>query len=205
MNIQPNNTNGGKWVIRLPKGLGSRYWEEIILALIGQQFTIHGNLKNESEEICGAVISIRYNEDILGIWNRNASPSNHVEIEKIRVAVQKILQLPATAYMEYKPHETSLQDRTASGSGNNNHHHKSTTTGDASVGTTATTSTATTGSHHHHHHHHHHTTSAPSSRRSGSWTERDKTNNTNSNVVGTKHHHNKDTTSSATPRGSWRN
>jgi Eukaryotic initiation factor 4E len=161
-------------------------------------------LKNESEEICGAVISIRYNEDILGIWNRNASPSNHVEIEKIRVAVQKILQLPIQAHMEYKPHETSLQDRTpsntASGTNSNNNKSSSTGTGDSTVGTTAASTTSTTSSshHHHHHNHHHHTTS---SRRSGSWTERDKTNNIISNA-GAKHHHHKD--ASATPRGSWR-
>jgi translation initiation factor 4E len=188
----------------MPKGLGSRYWEEIMLALIGQQFTIHGNLKNETEEICGAVISIRYNEDILGIWNRNAAPSNHVEIEKIRVAVQKILQLPTQAHMEYKPHETSLQDRTGTSASKNL---GSTKTSDASVSTTtATTSTSTNSNHHsnnsNHHHHHSHSTST-SSRRSGSWTERDKTASSNSNAVGVKHHHHKD--GNAAPRGSWRN
>ena len=189
--------------MRLPKGLASRYWEEIMLALIGQQFYIHGNLKNETEEICGAVISIRYNEDILSIWNRNASPSNHVEIEKIRVAIQKILQLPTQAYLEYKPHETSLQDRTGNntGGGMNNNKNTGTTTGDASVGTTATTSTNTSS---HHHHHHNHTSTSTSSRRPGSWTERDKTNGSNTNTnTGAKHHHPKD--NSAAPRGSWRN
>jgi translation initiation factor 4E len=34
---QASNAKGGKWIIRLPKGLASRYWEEIILALIGGQ------------------------------------------------------------------------------------------------------------------------------------------------------------------------
>ncbi len=175
-----------------------------MLALIGQQFAIHGGLKNESEEICGAVISIRYNEDILGIWNRNASPSNHVEIEKIRVAVQKILQLPIQAHMEYKPHETSLQDRTpntTSGTNSNNNKSTSTATGDSSVGITAASTTSTTSSAHHHNHHHHTT----SSRRPGSWTERDKTNNitsSSSSNAGVKHHHHKD--AGATPRGSWR-
>jgi translation initiation factor 4E len=36
-----------------------------VLAIIGEQFDV-GN------EICGAVISIRYNEDIISLWNRNA-------------------------------------------------------------------------------------------------------------------------------------
>ena len=42
-----------------------RYWEELLLAIIGEQFDV-GN------EICGAVISIRYSEDIIYLWNRTA-------------------------------------------------------------------------------------------------------------------------------------
>jgi translation initiation factor 4E len=48
------NAKGGKWIVRLPKGLASRYWEEIILALIGGQFT-----GVPDGEICGAVLSVR--------------------------------------------------------------------------------------------------------------------------------------------------
>jgi translation initiation factor 4E len=44
----PANKQGGKWMIRLRKGLASHYWEEIILSIIGEQFDV-GN------EICGAV------------------------------------------------------------------------------------------------------------------------------------------------------
>jgi hypothetical protein len=51
------NAKGGKWIVRLPKGLASRYWEETMLALIGGQFT-----GVPDGEICGAVLSIRYNE-----------------------------------------------------------------------------------------------------------------------------------------------
>jgi len=49
---------GGKWIVRLKKGLASKYWEELILAIIGEQFDV-------GKEICGAVISIRGGEDIL--------------------------------------------------------------------------------------------------------------------------------------------
>lgn len=37
-----------------------------VLALIGDQL-------DYGENICGAVLSIRFNEDILSVWNRNAS------------------------------------------------------------------------------------------------------------------------------------
>ncbi|KAH3723962.1 hypothetical protein DPMN_049760 [Dreissena polymorpha] len=54
------NKNGGKWIIRLKKGLASRCWENLIMAMLGDQFMA-------GEEICGAVISIRYVEDILSL------------------------------------------------------------------------------------------------------------------------------------------
>ncbi|KAG0462395.1 hypothetical protein HPP92_020871 [Vanilla planifolia] len=37
-----------------------------VLALIGDQL-------DYGDDICGAVLSIRFNEDILSVWNRNAS------------------------------------------------------------------------------------------------------------------------------------
>ena len=52
------NKNGGKWIIRLKKGLASRCWENLIMAMLGEQFMV-------GEEICGAVISIRYAVGIL--------------------------------------------------------------------------------------------------------------------------------------------
>eukprot|EP00061_Rhincodon_typus_P018368 g47520.t1 len=47
------NKNGGKWIIRLRKGLASRCWENLILAMLGEQFMV-------GEEICGAVVSVRF-------------------------------------------------------------------------------------------------------------------------------------------------
>ena len=47
------NRHGGKWIIRLKKGLASRCWENLVLAMLGEQFMV-------GDEICGAVISLRY-------------------------------------------------------------------------------------------------------------------------------------------------
>jgi len=102
----PLNARGGKWIVRLPKGLASRYWEEVILALIGGQFP-----GIPDGEICGAVVSIRYSEDILGIWNRTANDRDIVE--RLRDAIKRVLQLPLGAPMEYKPHQMALQDKSS--------------------------------------------------------------------------------------------
>ena len=61
----PENMLGGKWIVRLKKGVASRFWESLIMAVIGEQFDL-------GEEICGAVISIRNSEDILTLWNKSA-------------------------------------------------------------------------------------------------------------------------------------
>lgn len=77
-----------------------------MLALIGGQFT-----GVPEGEVCGCVVSIRYSEDILGIWNKTSSDREITE--RIREALKKILQLPPHAHMEYKPHQTSLQDKSS--------------------------------------------------------------------------------------------
>ena len=58
------NKRGGKWILRLKKGVSDRYWEDILLAIVGDQFAEAG------EEVCGAVLSVRSGEDVLSIWTR---------------------------------------------------------------------------------------------------------------------------------------
>ena len=65
--IWEDSLNGGKWILRIKKGLGSRLWESLVLAVIGDQF------ENTGDEICGIVISVRNGEDILSVWNKNAA------------------------------------------------------------------------------------------------------------------------------------
>ncbi|EDV28877.1 uncharacterized protein TRIADDRAFT_52187 [Trichoplax adhaerens] len=94
------NREGGKWIIRLRKGLASRYWENLILAMIGEQFAV-GN------EICGAVVSIRFQEDILSLWNRSAT--EQLVTARIRDTLKRVLGLPANTILEYKSHNDSLK------------------------------------------------------------------------------------------------
>ena len=58
------NKRGGKWIIRLRKGVSDRYWEDLLLAIVGDQFAEAG------EEVCGAVLSVRSGEDVLSVWTR---------------------------------------------------------------------------------------------------------------------------------------
>lgn len=98
------NRDGGKWIVRLRKGLASRCWENLILAILGEQFMV-------GEEICGAVISIRYQEDIISVWNKTSS--DQATTIRIRDTLKRVLNLPPNTIMEYKTHNNSLRDNSS--------------------------------------------------------------------------------------------
>ena len=98
------NKGGGKWIVRLKKGLASRCWENLVLAMLGEQFMV-------GEEICGAVMSVRYQEDILSLWNRSAN--DQVTTSRIRDTLKRVLSLPPNTIMEYKTHGDSLKDNSS--------------------------------------------------------------------------------------------
>eukprot|EP00636_Phaeomonas_parva_P001147 CAMPEP_0118850670 /NCGR_PEP_ID=MMETSP1163-20130328/418_1 /TAXON_ID=124430 /ORGANISM="Phaeomonas parva, Strain CCMP2877" /LENGTH=305 /DNA_ID=CAMNT_0006782899 /DNA_START=332 /DNA_END=1249 /DNA_ORIENTATION=- len=127
-----HNRAGGKWIVRLKKGLVSRYWEELLIAMIGEQ------LSDSASDICGAVVSVRYSEDSISIWNRS-SRSDAVNA-RIKQMARKFLRLPSFVKLEYKPHEDSIIDNQREewrrshddGHGGDN---KATPTGDGGDGT----------------------------------------------------------------------
>ncbi|KMZ63934.1 Eukaryotic translation initiation factor 4E [Zostera marina] len=98
------NRSGGKWIIRFKKPISGRFWEDLVLALVGNQL-------DYGENICGAVLSVRFNEDILSVWNRNSS--DHQAVMGLRDSIKRHLQLPNSYIMEYKPHNASLRDHSS--------------------------------------------------------------------------------------------
>ncbi|KAI9369501.1 translation initiation factor eIF 4e-like domain-containing protein [Aspergillus egyptiacus] len=122
------NKKGGKWVVRLKKGVADRYWEDLLLAMIGDQFA------EASDEVCGAVLSVRSGEDVLSVWTRIDGGRNI----KIRETIKRLLAFPADTNIVWKSHDDSIAQRSAIDQARqekaaaNNHHH-----------------------HHHHNNHHH--------------------------------------------------
>eukprot|EP00164_Ancoracysta_twista_P004192 GFYU01005641.1.p1 GENE.GFYU01005641.1~~GFYU01005641.1.p1 ORF type:complete len:206 (-),score=31.52 GFYU01005641.1:201-818(-) len=98
------NAKGGKWIVRLKKGLASQYWEDLLFGTVGDQFDV-------GEEICGAVVSIRFQEDIISVWNRSAN--DRETTLKIRDTIKRVLQLPSNTVMEYKAHDASMKDNSS--------------------------------------------------------------------------------------------
>ncbi|KAK7790882.1 hypothetical protein R5R35_010746 [Gryllus longicercus] len=98
------NQRGGKWIVRLRKGLASRCWENLVLAMLGEQFMV-------GEEICGAVVSIRFQEDIISVWNKTAQDAGTTA--RIRDTLRRVLNLPPNTILEYKTHIDSLKDNSS--------------------------------------------------------------------------------------------
>ncbi|KAF3892738.1 Translation initiation factor [Trichophyton interdigitale] len=114
------NKKGGKWIIRLKKGVADRYWEDLLLAMIGDQFA------EASDEVCGAVLSVRSGEDVLSIWTKIDGGRNI----KIRETIKRLLAFPPDTNIIWKSHDDSIAQRSAidqarldKSSGNSGHHH----------------------------------------------------------------------------------
>ena len=101
------NKRGGKWIIRLKKGVADRYWEDLLLAIVGDQFMEAG------EEVCGAVLSVRSGEDVLSVWTKIDGGRNI----KIRYACrsQVLTATNGKTGRQSSASSPSLQTQTSSG------------------------------------------------------------------------------------------
>lgn len=87
------NIKGGKWIMRLKKGIIDKFWEDLILEMIGD------NLLTNTDNICGAVVSVRAAEDILSVWIRK---SDEDVINKVKDELKLLLNLPPSFEMQFK-------------------------------------------------------------------------------------------------------
>ena len=90
-------------MIRIKKQsqMSSKIWEECILAVIGDAFGL-------GDEICGAVLVTKANEDIVSIWNRNAD-RKEVTL-RIRDTLKQVLGINNNAALEYRPHDEAIKN-----------------------------------------------------------------------------------------------
>jgi translation initiation factor 4E len=95
------NVNGGSFVIRIPhSNKVSRYWEDLLLALIGGQFDV------DDDEICGLVFSTRYQKDLISIWCKSTDAKS---TKKVQDTIRRLLGLSSHFTIDFKHHNQALK------------------------------------------------------------------------------------------------
>ncbi|KAF2768780.1 eukaryotic translation initiation factor 4E [Teratosphaeria nubilosa] len=92
------NKRGGKWILKLKKGVADRYWEDLLLAIVGDQFV------EASEEITGTVVSVRSGEDQISIWVKMDGGRN----VRVRETIKRVLNLPPDTQLQFRSHDESI-------------------------------------------------------------------------------------------------
>lgn len=96
--------SGGHWIIKVTKnnGLIDYLWEELIFAILGEQF--------KTPEVVGIALSTRARHDILTIWNRDNEKSQLIRFT-IGERLKTILNLHHNTTVEYKEFKQAIEDK----------------------------------------------------------------------------------------------
>ncbi len=86
----PRNVKGGAWTFRVPKAQADQFWKEILMMAVGEQFAdvIQPGAPTPSspppsrpltnptppgDDLCGLSLSVRFNNNLISVWNRNGA------------------------------------------------------------------------------------------------------------------------------------
>ncbi|KAI9816864.1 MAG: hypothetical protein M1827_001509 [Pycnora praestabilis] len=98
----PRNEHGGSWTFRIPKDFSLDFFKEVMLMGIGETLQ---EVVEKGDDICAIGMSIRFNSNLITIWNRRGDNQKSIDailalvLENISPALK-----PKETHYYYKKH-----------------------------------------------------------------------------------------------------
>ena len=89
----PANKEGGRWYAWFQKGYSNRLWEDLLLAIIGNQF-------EKGDMITGIEVRTRVKGDTISVWTKNSADEE--EKESVKQDFLKALNAPEGLHLDYE-------------------------------------------------------------------------------------------------------
>lgn len=104
MREDDEHKDGGSFLLRVSKGLGSFYWEQLLLALISEKLP---------SDVIGILISARSKFFNISIWQKSAD-NEELRLEICRTFCE-CLNLPLNARIDYTKHNSVINSESNNG------------------------------------------------------------------------------------------
>ena len=72
---------GGRITLNLPKTHTAKYWEDLAMAMVGEQFSLRN-------EVLGIVMSLKFHCDSISVWHRS---SDEKSIEALKNDIKRLV------------------------------------------------------------------------------------------------------------------
>ncbi|KAH0792700.1 Eukaryotic initiation factor 4E family protein [Histomonas meleagridis] len=104
MREDPEHKDGGSFLFRVSKGMGPYYWEQLVLALIGERLP---------EDVIGILISCRQKFFNISVWHKTADDENLRQ--EICSKFCECIHLPLQTRIDYTKHNSVISSEENSG------------------------------------------------------------------------------------------
>ena len=96
----PACADGGRWTVRTPKSHTAKFWEDLLMAMVGEQLDV------PSGEVLGVVLSTKYSGDTISVWHRTATDPNIVAA--LKASIEEHLDMQEGMHLEYENFKEAL-------------------------------------------------------------------------------------------------